>query len=544
MATKKKTSLDKYQRELVDLVKWDTTDESLELTVEVDMTGKMYHIAKRIIIGEEGEQWFCPAGHTKTLFNTLKEQPTGNIFLFIMNKISLGDLAELQNAELTETGLRPYALGGAKAFADAIKDAMTELNSLADTPAEPVEVATSGMGTLTLPESHSLTAIDSLLAGSKLPPLSDIFNELAAVGNDTKRALDKAAEHRDNHIKTVAELKTMKDELRELSLKASRIPVVKVKANGPIPSGTVVYKKASKVFNMELKSDFEVPTWKWVDAKGKEVEHPDVPEVDPHYILREEQLTRVLYALVTNKRAYLQGHTGTGKTTLIQQVAAVLKWPFIRINFDSELSRMDLIGRDTIKDGASKFIDGILPQAMSGPYIACFDEIDFVRPDVAYVMQAALEGNGMVITEDGGRVIEPDPMFRMFATGNTVGQGDEYGMYQGARPQSIAFLDRFTIWLKVDYLTKDERSQLVSRHFPAMLDADQRVLSQYVEEHLTAFMQNDIIQPISPRGMLAIAEATVALGSIKEALSMVVLDRANNDDHITLKGLVDRVCAE
>ena len=138
---------------------------------------------------------------------------------------------------------------------------------------------------------------------------------------------------------------------------------------------------------------------------------------------------------------------------------------FGRINFDSEISRFDLIGRDILisEDGktVSKFVDGLLPQFMSTPTIACFDEIDFVRPDVAYVMQSALEGNGLVITEDGGRIVRPHSHFRMFATGNTQGQGDEKGMYQGARPQSLALLDRFTVWAKIDYLDAKQRRNLV-----------------------------------------------------------------------------------
>ena len=112
--------------------------------------------------------------------------------------------------------------------------------------------------------------------------------------------------------------------------------------------------------------------------------------IDPNYIFRPEELMKVLYALITNQRAYLYGDTGTGKTTLIEQVAARLKWMFGRINFDSEISRFDLIGRDILisEDGktVSKFVDGLLPQFMSTPTIACFDEIDFVRPDVAYVL--------------------------------------------------------------------------------------------------------------------------------------------------------------
>jgi|VirMetMinimDraft_7_1064189.scaffolds.fasta_scaffold01593_6 cobaltochelatase CobS len=316
---------------------------------------------------------------------------------------------------------------------------------------------------------------------------------------------------------------------------------VKVKGDGTIPSGTFAMHSASKMFNVKLANDFEVPVWEW------EGEHPLVPDVDENYIFRPEELSRVLYAIITNSRAYLQGHTGSGKTTLIEQVAAVLKWPFVRINFDSEISRMDLIGRDTLttdKDGKtiSKFVDGILPNAMSAPVIACFDEIDFCRSDVAYVMQSALEGNGLRITEDGDRLVEPNPMFRMFATGNTVGQGDEDGMYQGARAQSLAFLDRFTVWLKINYLDEGQRSTLLTNHFPALDPKVKKAILQYVTEHLDAFERGKITQPISPRGMLAVARSSLILG-LDSALKQTVLDRANKDDYATLKGVIDRVVA-
>ena len=132
-------------------------------------------------------------------------------------------------------------------------------------------------------------------------------------------------------------------------------------------------------------------------------------------------------------------------------------------------------------------------------------------------------------------------MMRMCATRNTVGQGDEEGMYQGARPQSLALLDRFTVWLKVEYLTKDERRNLVKRVVPALKDKDGQMIGKYVDEHLAAFENNDILQPISPRGMLALAEATVMLGDIKTAFEMVVLDKANSDERSVLRGIADRV---
>jgi cobaltochelatase CobS len=223
----------------------------------------------------------------------------------------------------------------------------------------------------------------------------------------------------------------------------------------------------------------------------------------------------------------------------------------MRINFDSEITRMDLIGRDVLSSegGAtiSTFVDGILPQAMMGPYITVCDEIDFVRPDVAYVMQRAFEGNGLMLTEDGGRIVKPHKMFRMFATGNTVGQGDEYGMYQGARPQSMAMLDRFTVWIKVDYMSKGDRMKLLKSTAPNLDGNALDKINQYVGEHLEAFTTSKVLQPISPRTYMAFASAVELFTSmsvpdpIEQALSTTILDRASVQDRAVLNGLSNRV---
>ena len=164
-------------------------------------------------------------------------------------------------------------------------------------------------------------------------------------------------------------------------------------------------------------------------------------------------------------------------------------------------------------------------------------------------MQRVFEGNSFTVAEDGGRVIHPDPNFRMFATGNTVGQGDEMGMYQGARPQSLAMLDRFTVWIKVEYLTDEQRLSLIQKASPTLSLSTAKTLNRYVREHLAAFTQGDVLQPISPRGFLSIAKACTVLTSmncasqeanLKQALTMAVLDRATETDRRTLTELVQR----
>jgi len=407
---------------------------------------------------------------------------------------------------------------------------------------------------LGIPKLPNLTAekkttLDHLLSSFEVPKYSDI-EKFIRTSAQTQTALAR-------EVTTIKELSDkevakLRKETKELANAISRMTKelaskpfedVKVVGDGTIPNGKIVMKNVGDVFPDLTKVEMQVPVWEWDGV------HPDVPAIDPHYIFREELLVKALYAIISNQRMYLQGHTGAGKTTLIEQIAAHLNWPFTRINFDSEITRMDLIGRDTLQDGKSVFVDGMLPRAMSGPYICVFDELDFCRPDVSYVMQAALEGNGLNITEDGGRVVYPHEQFRMFGTGNTVGQGDEHGMYQGARPQSLAFLDRFTIWAKVDYLSDEERQNLVKRHFPMLAEEEINVIGKYTTEHLDAFEKAKVLQPISPRGMLAIARSVMFFNSIypkdkknmHRALTQTIVDRATEADAAVLKGLVDRV---
>lgn len=383
-------------------------------------------------------------------------------------------------------------------------------------------------GAYAMPDEDVSKLIDLTLKHAGLPDIATLVGEI----NDKTTELERA---------------------KAAASRATMAPVVEREAGtGEIPAGEVKTVKAFEAMGLTRGKDafdFEVPCWEWEHA------HPHVPAIDPHYVFRPGELLRVLYAIVTSQRAYLHGHTGTGKTTLIEQVAARLNWPVMRVNFDSEITRMDLIGRDVLAsdDGAttSCFVDGVLPQMMSGPYIGIFDEIDFVRPDVAYVMQRALEGNGLVITEDGGRVVQPHPMCRLFATGNTVGQGDEYGLYQGARPQSMAMLDRFSVWVHVDYMDEEQRKQLITSHVPSLDSNDVSRISHYVGEHLEAFTNAQVMQPISPRGYVSLAQAVATFTgmfpskskdiAITEAVETTILDRASQQDRVVLKGIFERV---
>lgn len=278
-----------------------------------------------------------------------------------------------------------------------------------------------------------------------------------------------------------------------------------------------------------------------------------VPELDPHYQFNVDTLVPVLWGLVHNKNTWLSGHTGTGKSTLIMQVGARLNWPVIRVNFDSEISRMDLVGRDVLRkdpSGAtvSAFVDGILPQALQQPAILLCDEVDFIRPDVAYVFQRVLEDEGLLISEDGGRLVKPNAFSRIVATANTQGQGDDFGIYQGARAQSMAFLDRFTVWVRCEYLKHDVERGLVAKLVP---EAENWVLDQlmkYVMEHRTAFEEQKVAQPLSPRSLVALAQLTAFYKDnakpLLAAAQTCILGKCNSSDRAVLVGILDRVAKE
>ena len=525
--------VNKWTKELSKIVLWDPAEEGLEPFVDINIT-KVNHVVKRYLVENGHEDWCRSVSMTP--YEVAKNHMTLTNLLLLSEEITID---QYKDCKKEEGQLFAPPIENPEELIETVRGVCTMLTELSKKTTD----FKVGEKTYEFPEESKALALNAVLTKAKLPKLEEIVEELVGFGDKIEAERSKKREFASEARDLTEQVEHLRESLADAVAKSSfsSVDLEYTNERGEIPDGKVVMKKAGELFPVVLEKDFEVPCWEW------DGEHPDVPKVDNNYIFRPKHLSRALYAILTNQREYIQGHTGSGKTTLVEQIAARLNWPFIRINFDSEITRMDLIGRDTLvsdNDGnvTSVFEDGMLPTAMSGPYICCFDELDFVRPDVAYVMQAALEGNGLRITEDGDRIVRPHPMFRMFGTGNTVGQGDEHGMYQGARPQSMAFLDRFTIWDKVEYLNPEERKKLLERSYPVLDTEVQAQVLQYVTEHLEAFEQQKVIQPISPRGMLAICQASIMLGSLREALEMSVLDRANNEDRATLLGLIDRVC--
>ncbi|MET0359909.1 MAG: AAA family ATPase, partial [Pararhizobium sp.] len=213
-----------------------------------------------------------------------------------------------------------------------------------------------------------------------------------------------------------------------------------------LPDTTVSVRE---VFGID--SDLRVPAYSKGDAY--------VPDSDPDYLFDRETTLAILAGFAHNRRVMVSGYHGTGKSTHIEQVAARLNWPCVRVNLDSHVSRIDLVGKDAIvvKDGMqiTEFKDGILPWAYQHNVALVFDEYDAGRPDVMFVIQRVLESSGRLTLLDQSRVIRPHPAFRLFATANTVGLGDTTGLYHGTQQINQAQMDRWSIVTTLNYLPHD-----------------------------------------------------------------------------------------
>ena len=256
-----------------------------------------------------------------------------------------------------------------------------------------------------------------------------------------------------------------------------------------------------------------------------------VPEVDSTYKFDPDTTLAILAGFAFNRRVMVQGYHGTGKSTHIEQVAARLNWPMIRINLDSHVSRIDMVGKDAIvlKEGVqvTEFREGILPWALQRPVAITFDEYDAGRPDVMFVIQRVLEASGRLTLLDQNRVISPNPYFRLFATTNTVGLGDTTGLYHGTQQLNQGQMDRWSIVTTLNYLEHDAEVEIVSTKAP---DLDKELLSKMVRlADLTrnAFMNGDISTVMSPRTVITWAENYKIFGDLGHSFRMTFLNKCD-----------------
>ena len=307
-----------------------------------------------------------------------------------------------------------------------------------------------------------------------------------------------------------------------------------------LPDTTV---SARDVFDVDI--DMEVP------AFTKKTEH--VPDLDDTYCFDHDTTLAILVAFAHNRRLLIQGFHGTGKSTHIEQVAARLNWPCIRINLDSHISRIDLIGKDAIvvKDGMqiTEFRDGILPWALQSPIALVFDEYDAGRPDVMFVIQRVLERDGKMTLLDQNRVLRPHPAFRLLATANTVGLGDTTGLYHGTQQINQGQLDRWNLVTTLNYLPHDQETAIVLAKSPFFNKDDagrQEVASMVRVADLSraGFMAGDISTVMSPRTVITWAENTQLFGDRATAFRMTFLNKCDELERTTVAEYYQRCFGE
>jgi cobaltochelatase CobS len=260
-----------------------------------------------------------------------------------------------------------------------------------------------------------------------------------------------------------------------------------------------------------------------------------VPEVDPVYRFNPETTLAILAGFAFNRRVMIQGYHGTGKSTHIEQVAARLNWPCVRVNLDSHISRIDLIGRDVIKlhDGKqiTEFQEGILPWSIQNPVALVFDEYDAGRPDVMLVIQRILETEGRMTILEQNRVVKPHPYFRLFSTSNTIGLGDTTGLYHGTQQLNQGQLDRWNLIVTLNYLSHAKETEIVLARVPEYDTKQGRKLIDSMvsvaQLTRTGFMAGDISTVMSPRTVITWAENHQIFDDIGYAFQLTFLNRSD-----------------
>ena len=261
-----------------------------------------------------------------------------------------------------------------------------------------------------------------------------------------------------------------------------------------------------------------------------------VPEIDSDYRFDRDTTLAILAGFAHNRRVMVQGYHGTGKSTHIEQVAARLNWPCIRVNLDSHISRIDLIGKDAIvlQDGKqiTEFREGILPWALQHPVALVFDEYDAGRPDVMFVIQRILEVEGKLTLLDQNKVIDPNPFFRLFSTTNTVGLGDTTGLYHGTQQINQGQMDRWSIVSTLNYLDHEAEVDIIKGKVAAFAKGakGERLIGNMVSvADLTrkGFVNGDVSTVMSPRTVLTWAQNSEIFGDVGLAFRVTFLNKCD-----------------
>ncbi len=281
----------------------------------------------------------------------------------------------------------------------------------------------------------------------------------------------------------------------------------------------------NQVFGID--TEMEVPAYAQADEY--------VPPLDADYLFDRDTTLAILAGFAFNRRVLVSGYHGTGKSTHIEQVAARLNWPLVRVNLDSHISRIDLIGKDAIviRDGqqVTEFRDGILPWALKGNIALCFDEYDAGRPDVMFVIQRVLEVQGRLTLLDQNKVINPHPAFRLFATANTIGLGDTSGLYHGTQQINQGQMDRWSIVTTLNYLPHDKEVDIIAAKAPSYRDAEGREnlgrMVRVADMTRNAFINGDLSTVMSPRTVITWAENAEIFGDIGFAFRVTFVNKCD-----------------
>ncbi len=299
--------------------------------------------------------------------------------------------------------------------------------------------------------------------------------------------------------------------------------------SSPVPDTTV---SAREAFGID--TDMQVP------AFSENTVH--VPTLDETYRFDKATTLAILAGFTHNRRVMIQGYHGTGKSTHVEQVAARLNWPCIRINLDSHISRIDLIGKDAIvlRDGAqvTEFREGLLPWTLQHPCALVFDEYDAGRPDVMFVIQRVLEADSKLTLLDQNKVIRPHPSFRLFATANTVGLGDTTGLYHGTQQINQAQMDRWNIVTTLNYLPHEQEVDIVVAKCPEYDNPEgrEKISAMVATADLTraGFVAGDISTVMSPRTVITWAENSRIFDSIPQAFRVTFLNKCDEVERATV----------
>tara|TARA_B100001769_G_scaffold87176_1_gene66534 strand:+ start:3720 stop:4694 length:975 start_codon:yes stop_codon:yes gene_type:complete len=301
---------------------------------------------------------------------------------------------------------------------------------------------------------------------------------------------------------------------------------------------------------LSIKQTFGIDSDMEVEAFSKKTDY--VPEIDKTYKFDKDTTLAILSGFSFNKRVLVQGYHGTGKSTHIEQIAARLNWPCIRINLDSHVSRIDLIGKDSIviKDGkqVTEFKEGILPWSIQNPIALVFDEYDAGRPDVMFVIQRVLEAEGNFTLLDKNKVIKQNKYFRLFATSNTVGLGDTTGLYHGTQQINQGQMDRWNIVTTLNYLALEKEMEIIIGKNKSLDNnkGKERVANMIKVATLTrkGFMAGDISTVMSPRTVLHWAENSEIFKDVGYAFRVTFLNKCDEVEKNTIAEYYQRCFGE